>query len=50
MLLRDHPEGQNKIKDNYKSKLFVIVAHYKDPNVYAIQSINKKGPKRTVSR
>ena len=35
VLLKDHPEGQNKIQDNYKSVLF-IVAHHKDPNVYII--------------
>ena len=50
VLLRDHPEGCNKIQDNYKSKLFVIVDHHKDPNVYVIQSLNKKGPKKTVNR
>ena len=50
VLLRDHPEGWNKIQDNYKSKLFVVIDHHKDPNVYIIQSLNKKGPKRTVKR
>ena len=50
VLLRDHPEGCNKIQDNYKSKLFIIVDHHKDPNVYIIQSLNKKGLKRTVNR
>ena len=50
VLLTDHPEGQNKIQDNYKSELFVTVAHHKDPNVYVIHSINMKGPKRIVNR
>ena len=50
VLSRDHPEGCNKIQDNYKSELFVVVDHNKDPNVYIIQSLNKKGPKRTVNR
>ena len=50
ILLRDHPEGWNKIQDNYKSKLFVIVTHHKDPNVYITQSLKKKEPKRTVNR
>ena len=50
VLLRDHPEGCNKIQDNYKSELFVIVDHHKDPNVYIIQSLDKKGPKKTVNR
>ena len=46
VLLRDH----NKNQDNYKSELFVIVDHHKDPNVYVIQSLNKKGPRKTVNR
>ena len=50
VLLRDHPEGHNEIQDNYKSELFVIVDHHKDPNVYIIQSLDEKGPKKTVNR
>ena len=50
VLLRDYPKGCNKIQDNYKSKLFVVVDHHKDPNVYVIQSLNKWGPKKTVNR
>ena len=50
VLLRDYPEGCNKIQDNYKSELFIVVDHHKDPNVYIIQSLNKKGLKRTVNR
>ena len=46
VLLRDHPKGHNKIQDNYKSELFVVVNHHKDPNVYIIQPLNKKGPKK----
>ena len=48
VLLRDHSEGHNKTQDKYKSKLFIIVDHHKDPNV--VQALNKKGPKRTVNR
>ena len=33
-LLKDQPEGRNKILDNYKSELFVIVSKHKAPNVY----------------
>ena len=36
VLLRDHPEGQHKIQDNYMSELFVVVLKHKDPNVYII--------------
>ena len=31
VLLRDHPEGCNKIQDTYKSELFIIVDQHKDP-------------------
>ena len=31
------------------SKLFVVVDHHKDPNVYILQSLDKKGPKRTAN-
>ena len=31
VLLRDHPEGCNKIQDNYESKLFIIVIIIKTP-------------------
>ena len=48
--MRDHPEGCNKIQDNYKSEPFVIIDHHKDPNVYVIQSLDKKGSKKIVNR
>ena len=50
VLLRHHPEGRNKIQDNYKSEPLVIIDHHKDPNVYIIQSLDKKGPKKIVHR
>ena len=49
VLLQDHPEGCNKIQNNHKSELFVVVDHHKDHNVYIIQSLNKKGPKEQLT-
>ena len=41
VLLRDHPEGQNKFKDRYKSDVYVIVdSHKEEPNVYYIQPLD----------
>ena len=34
VLLRDHPEGRNKIQEKYKSKKFVVVGKHPEPNVY----------------
>ena len=50
MLLRDHPEGRNKIQDNYKNELFVVESQHQDPNVYTIKSLNGKGPMHKVNR
>ena len=44
VLLHDHPEGCNKIQDNYKSELFIVVSKHQDPNVYVIQPISGKCP------
>ena len=40
----DHPEGHNKIQDNYKNELFVIELKHQDPNVYIIKPLNGKAP------
>ena len=44
VLLHDHPEGQNKIQDHYKSELFVMESKHWDPNVYNIKPLYGKGP------
>ena len=44
VLLHDHPEGQNKIQDHYKSKLFVMELKHWDPNVYKIKPLCGKHP------
>ena len=44
VLLCDHPEGHNKIQDNYKNELFVMESQHQDPNVYTIKPLNGKGP------
>ena len=44
VLLHDHLEGQNKIQDNYKSKLFIVESKHRDPNVYKIKPLCGKGP------
>ena len=43
VLLHDHPEGCNKIQDNYKNELFVMESKHQDLNVYIIKPLNGKG-------
>ena len=50
VLLHDHPEGQNKIQDHYKSKLFVVESKHQDPNVYKIKPLFGKAPMCTVNQ
>ena len=49
VLLRDHPEGRNKIQDHYKSELYVMESKHQDPNVYKIKPLCGKGPMCTVN-
>ena len=49
VLLHDHPEGHNKIQDNYKNELFVVESQHQDLNVYTIRPPNGKGPKCKVN-
>ena len=49
VLLRDHPEGRNKIQDHYKSELYVMESKHRDPNVYKIKPLCGKGPMHTVN-
>ena len=40
VLLRDHPEGRNKIQNKFKSDVYFVVDHHKQPNVYYIKRLD----------
>ena len=44
VLLRDHPEGHNKIQDRYKREKFVVVGKHPEANVYCIKPVSGNGP------
>ena len=52
VLLRDHPEGHNKIQNRFKSDVYVVVGHHKEPNVYYIRllSAGKDTQPKVVNR
>ena len=50
VLLRDRPEGRNKIQHVKKSTLFIVTGLHKDPNTYYIKPMEEKGPVKTVNR
>ena len=52
VLLHDHPEGCNKIQNRFKSDVYVVVDHHKEPNVYYIRllSASKDSQPKVVNR
>ena len=52
VLLRSHPEGRNKIQDKFKSDVYYVSDHHKEPNVYYIKWLgaDKYTPPKVVNR
>ena len=50
VLLRNHPEGHNKIQDNNKDQIYVITGHHDHRNVYFIKSLGSKCQPKQVNR
>ena len=50
VLLRDHPEGRNKIQDHYKSDLFQVIKRAEHPNNFWIKPIRSSGHPKEVNR
>ena len=50
VLLRDHPEGRNKIQDDYKPDLFEVTGKHSDPNAFFVKPLDGKGPVKQVNR
>ena len=42
-LLRDYPEGRNKIQDDYKPDLFEVTGKHSDPNAFFVKPLDGKG-------
>ena len=49
VLLRDHPEGRNKIQDNYKPDLFEVTGKHSNPNAFFVKPLDGKGPVKQVN-
>ena len=50
VLLHDHPEGRNKIQDDYKPDLFEVTGKHSDPNAFFVKPLDGKGPVKQVNR
>ena len=49
VLLRDHPEGCNKIQDNNKDQIYVITGHHNHQNAYFIKPLGRKCQPKQVN-
>ena len=50
VLLHDHPEGQNKIQDDYKLDLFEVTGKHSDPNAFFVRPLDGKGLVKQVNQ
>ena len=49
VLLWNHPKGHNKIQDQFKDQVFVVVEEPHEPNVYQIKPVSCVSPEWVVN-
>ena len=50
VLLRDHPEGRNKIQDNNKDQIYIVTRHHDNCNAYFVKPLGSKCQPKQVNR
>ena len=50
VLLRDHPEGRNKIQDNNKDQIYIVTGHHDHRNAYFVKPLESKCQPKQVNR
>ena len=50
VLLRDHPEGRNKIQDNNKDQIYIVTGHHDNHNAYFVKPLGSKSQLKQVNR
>ena len=50
VLLRDHPEGRNKIQDNNKDQIYIVTGHHGNRNAYFVKPLGSKCQPKQVNR
>ena len=50
VLLRDHPEGRNKIQDNNKDQIHIVTGHHDNCNAYFVKPLGSKCQPKQVNR
>ena len=50
VLLRDHPEGRNKIQNKNKDQIYIVTGHHEYKNAYWVKPLGSKGQSKQVNR
>ena len=50
VLLRDHPEGRNKIQDNNKDQIYIVTGHHDNRNAYFVKPLGSKCQPKQVNQ
>ena len=50
VLLRDHPEGRNKIQDYNKDQIYIVTGHHDNRNAYFVKPLGSKCQPKQVNR
>ena len=50
VLLRDHPEGHNKIQNNNKDQIYIVTSHHWHKNAYFVKPLGSKIQPKQVNR
>ena len=50
VLLRDHPEAHNKIKDNNKDQIYIVTGHHDNRNAYFVKPLGSKYQPKQVNQ
>ena len=49
VLLRDHPEGRNKIQDNNKDQIYIVTGHHNHRKAYFVKPLGSKCQPKQVN-
>ena len=50
VLLCDNPEGRNKIQDNNKDQIYIVIGHHDNRNAYFVKQLGSKSQSKQVNR
>ena len=50
VLLHDHPKGRNKIQDNKKDQIYIVMGHHDHRNAYFVKPVGSRCQPKQVNQ